>query len=66
VGGQRLQRGVRPGIAGRTEEGQRDGAAGKGIKGKAMAPPIEEKGAVAPLSPGLERKVEGLVHLTSG
>ena len=58
VGGERLQRGVRLGIVGRTEEGQRDRAAGKRIEGKAMAPPIEEKGAVAPLSAGLERKFD--------
>src|SRR6202044_2275598 len=62
VGGERLQGGVRLGIAGRAEEGQRDGAAGKRIEGKAVAPPIEEKGAVAPLSAGLERKFDRLPH----
>ena len=58
VGRERLQRGLRRGIGDRAEEGERDRAAGKGIEGQAMAPPIEEKGAVAPLSAGLEREVE--------
>ena len=66
VGGQSLQRGLGPGIVGGAEEGERDRAARKRIEGEAMAPPIEEKGAVAPLSAGPERKVDWLAHRASG
>ena len=59
---ERRKRGFRRRIGGRTEEGERDGAAGKGIEGQPMAARIEEKGAVARLGAGLERKVELFGH----
>ena len=58
VGCERRQRSLSPGIGDRAEESQHDMSAGKGIERKTMAARIEEKGAVAPLGAGLERKVE--------
>ena len=66
MGRESLKRGLRKRVAGRAEEGQHDHAAGKRIEGKTMAPPIEEKGAVARLSAGLERKIIWLAHRTFG
>ena len=61
-GGERRKRGFRRRVHGRSEEGEHDSAAGKGIEGQSMAPCIEEKGGVARLGAGLQRKVALFGH----
>ncbi len=62
MGRERRKRGLRRRVGDRSEESNRDGAAGEGIEGELMAPRIEEEGAVARLGAGLERKVELFGH----
>jgi hypothetical protein len=62
VGRERREPGLRRRVVRRSEESERDGAAGKGIEGEMMAPRIEKEGAVARPGARLERKIELFGH----